>query len=61
LGKRIIGGKAMPGCATKSQLFLESGMNPGLEFAIMYVGEIETLPEQDRREIIASTTYPFGR
>ena len=36
-------------------------MCPGLKLAIMYVSVTDIIPEQDRRERTAATTYPFGR
>jgi hypothetical protein len=44
----------------KFDLFLESGMGIGLKSAIRYASIVITFPEQDRREIVASTTFPFG-
>ena len=41
------------------ELFLESGIGVGLEFAIRSLGEIETIPEQDRRELIAVLDLPL--
>jgi hypothetical protein len=46
--------------ATKFEMFLESGIAAGLEFAIRYFRKIETIPEQDRRELITGMTHPFG-
>ena len=60
LGKCIIGMRADAFAPQSLDCFLESGMGPGLEFAITYVSEIDSIPEQDRRERTAATTYPFG-
>ncbi len=44
----------------KSQLLLESGMGIGLEFATIAKSESVMNPEQDRRAVFASLTYPSG-
>ncbi len=60
LGKCIIERPVEKSAAQSLDCFLESGMGPGLEFAITYASEIVTIPVKDRRETTAATTYPFG-
>ena len=60
LSKCIIGMRADAFAPQTLDCFLESGMGPGLKFAIMYVSVTDIIPEQDRRERTAVTTYPFG-
>jgi len=61
LGKCIIGMRTDAFAPQSLDCFLESGICPGLKFAIMYVSVTDIIPEQDRRERTAATTYPFGR
>jgi hypothetical protein len=60
LGKCIIGMRADAFAPQSLECFLESGLGPGLKFAIMYVSVTDFIPEQNRRGRTAATTYPFG-
>ena len=60
LGKCIIGREGSAFAPQSLECFLESGMGLGLKFAIMFVSVTDIIPEQDRRERTAATTYPFG-
>ena len=59
LGKCIIELSAEAFAPQSLDCFLESGIGPGLKFAITYVSEIDTIPDQDRREKNCCHDLPF--